>query len=70
MTAAHSAPQVQPVNVLSDDELHLPDLHQLGQGHVGLGGLGVIPADVHVRLLAFLLQSPDPFRASEVGNSG
>ena len=67
--ASHSTPQVQTIDVLCDDELHLPNLNQLSEGHVGLGGLGLIPADVHVRLLALLLQRPDTFGTSEIGNS-
>ena len=65
----HAAPQVQTVNVLSDDELDLAHLHQPGQGHVGGRGHGLVPVQVHVGLLSPPLQGPHTPGASEVRNT-
>ena len=81
LLSGDTAPQVKAVNVLGDDELdlsgylvilthpvvtHLSDLHQLGKSHVSLGRFGLVPTDIHVGLLTFLLQSPDSFGTSKV----
>ena len=61
--------KVEPINVLGDDELHLAQLHEAGQGHVGPRRPRLVPTHVHVRLETPLLQCPDPFGAPEVGNA-
>ena len=62
----HSAPQVQTVNVLGDDELDLADLHQLGEGHVSGRGHGLVPVQTQVRPLAPPLQGPHAPGPAEV----
>ena len=60
---------MEPINVLGDDELHLAQLHEAGQGHVGPRRPRLVPTHVHVRLETPLLEGPDPFGAPEVGNA-
>jgi hypothetical protein len=69
ISPGNAGAEVEPINVLGDDQLDPAQLDQPGQGHVGARWPRLVPAHVHVRLATLPLQGPDAFRTAEVGDA-